>query len=78
MSNSLSPSIPSITRLMAIAQHKEIHPSAIPTEAYSKVSPGLSIPYPSGYLWRCLVKRGSRKHRRANHADIDENEQALG
>lgn len=44
---------------------------ALPLDSYSKLKPGLKLPYPSGLKWRELVEVGSRKKRRANHCDAD-------
>jgi hypothetical protein len=60
-----------------LTEHKGIEKSVIPTEAYAKVQAGLQLEYPSGARWLELRDQGSRKHRRANHTDIDANEQAI-
>ena len=45
--------------------------------AYSKLKPGLVLPYHSGFTWRPLDSDGSRKKRRAAHLDRDLNEDAI-
>ena len=57
-----------------LVDYKGIDKSAIPMDAYHKVTPGMEIPYPSGRTWRVLLERGSRKSRRANLCDVDANE----
>ena len=60
-----------------LVEYKCIDKSAIPMDAYHKVTPGMDIPYPSGRMWRVLLERGSRKSRRANFCDVDANEAAV-
>ena len=60
-----------------LVQYKRINAKAIPMEAYTKILPGMDIPYPSGRMWNLMIKRGSRKKRRANHTDVDNNEAAV-
>ena len=42
----------------------------------SKVASGTRFPFPSGSKWNKIKEEGSRKHRRANHIDIDQNQEA--
>ena len=60
-----------------LVQYKRINAKAIPMEVYTKILPGMDIPYPSCRMWNLMIKRGSRKKRRANHTDVDNSEAAV-
>ena len=60
-----------------LLKHKGISVSVLPTESYAKVPAGVKFDYPSGSHWCELVRVGSRKHQRANHVDIDDNQVAV-
>ena len=49
----------------------------LPTKSYTKLNAGMHLPYPTGYMWRDMVVKGSRKKRRALHLDFDVNEDAV-
>ena len=40
-----------------LVQYKRINAKAIPMEAYTKILPGMDIPYPSGRMWNLMIKR---------------------
>jgi hypothetical protein len=60
-----------------LVEYKGVCVFVLPTEAYSKVPAGVRFDYPSGSRWREIVGLGSRKHKRANHLDFDDNQIAV-